>query len=352
MKKVVAILTVLMLAFSLVACSAAQATETTEPEATSAPVTEATTEAPAEQEQFTIGYAAPDLSSEYNMMVHNSLETLSAEQGIKLLTLSAEGDVNLQVQQVENFITMGIDALIIYPVDPTVLGPTMLKAKEAGIYVVNADQIASADSYDVAISADMRDLGVQCVMMASDWVDKTFPDAADGSVKVAVFGFWLSEQFAARCDVMTEIADYNKKCEVVAVYDTTVQSYQTDIANNAAILLQQHPDVNVILSFTDIFALMIDEVVMQNAASLDLSKIGQFTVDRSKAGFSKIKLAQTNESTLRGTIVPGIDIAQDLIDAATQKIDKSLFLENNIYNEPLFAVTEDNVDDYMDWVND
>lgn len=351
MKKVIAILIAMMLAFTAVACTTAPASETTEPEAAATQAAEAP-ETTAEAEQFTIGYAAPDLSSEYNMMVHNSLEAICAEQGIKLLTLSAEGDVNLQVQQVENFITMGIDSLIIYPVDPTVLGPTMQKAKEAGIYVVNADQLATPECYDVAISADMHDLGVQNVLMASAWVDKMFPDAADGSVKVAVFGFWVTEQFAERCDVMTQIADYNKKCKVVATYDSTLQTYQTDIANNAAILLQQHPDVNVILSFTDIFALMVDEVLMQNAASLDLTKIAQFTVDRSKAGFTKIKAAQTNESTLRGTIVPGINIAKDLIDAATQKIDKSVFIENNIYNQPLFAVTTDNIDDYMDWVND
>jgi len=346
-----------MLAFTAFACTAAPAPEsesaaTEATEATEAPATEPVAEAPAEPEEFTIGYAAPDLSSEYNMMVHNTLETICAEQGIKLHTLSAEGDVNLQVQQVENFITMGIDAMIIYPVDPTVLGPTMKTAKDAGIYVVNADQVASPDSYDVALSADMHDLGVQNVLMASEWIDKTFPDAPDGSVKVAVFGFWLTEQFAARCDVMTQIADYNKKCTVVATYDATVQSYQTDIVNNAAILLQQHPDVNVILSFTDIFALLIDEVIMQNAASLDLTKIAQFTVDRSKAGFTKIKASQTNESTIRGTIVPGINIAQDLVDAATQKIDKNLFLENNIYNQPLFAVTSDNIDDYMAWVTE
>lgn len=351
-KKILVALLSLTLVLALVACStSAPADSTPATQSAAASGTAAASTAPTEEtstKQFTIGYATSDLSSEYNMMVHNSMEAVCAAQGIKLVTLSADGDANTQVQQIENLITMGVDSLIVYPVDPKVVGDAMKKAKDAGIYVVNADQITDPANYDVAISADMHDLGVQCVKMASEWIDKTFPDAPDGSVKVAVLGVWVNEQFAERCDVMTKIADYNKKATVVKTYDLGTMTSQADISNNTAILLQEHPDINVILSFTDMFAMLADEVVMQNASSMDLTKFGQFTVDRSAAGFQKIKDSQTNDSSIRGTIVPGINIAQDLVDAATQKIDKSKFLENNVYNEPLFAVTADNVDQYMD----
>jgi ABC-type sugar transport system substrate-binding protein len=281
------------------------------------------------------------------MRVNKKLQEICDANGVKLNVVAAQGDVNQQVQQVENFITMDVDALIILPVDPKVLGPVMKQAKDAGIYVVNSDQLADPEDFNAALSVDMYDLGVQCNMIASAWIDKTFPDAPDGSVKVAVFGFGATEQFKMRGDAMMTIADLNKKCTVVQYYDTTVNTYQQDVPNNAAILLQQHPDINVILSFTDTFALLVQGVLDQNKSTLDFSKIGQFTIDSSVAGFNAIKASQTNESAIRGTIVAGLDIYTELFQLATQAMDKSRFNEDNIAYGVLTPVTSDNIDDYM-----
>ena len=344
MKRWLITLLCLLVAFSLAACSGSPETEGSTPPGED----QSAEETPATEEPFTIGFAAPDLTLEFNMRVQNELEAACDAAGVELTTLSAEGDVNLQVTQVENFITMGVDALIIFPMDPKTLSEPMKKAREAGIYVVNADQIADPGSFDVGISVDMSELGVVCNQMASDWVDENFPDAEPGSVKCAVIGLWLSEQFAERCDVMTDFASYNDKVEVVEIYDEV--DYSTQIPQDVAILLQKHPDINVILSFTDTFAMLADEVILQNASAydLDLSKIGQFTVDWSAAGLQKIKAAQTDESTLRGTAATNITIAQDLLDAAMQKIDPSQLDENNLFMGPITPVTSENVDEYLE----
>jgi hypothetical protein len=65
MKKLIAILAALMLAFTALACSAAPTAEVTEPETAAAPTAEEATvptEAPAKQ--FVIGLAMPDLTSD------------------------------------------------------------------------------------------------------------------------------------------------------------------------------------------------------------------------------------------------------------------------------------------------
>ncbi len=351
MKKVLLILLCISLTFTAVACSnsavsasdtaASQTVATTAPTESAAPI--ATT---SEGKQFTIGYAAFDLTAENNMRISKQLEAACDAAGVKLATLTAEGDANTQVQQVENFIVMGVNALIIYPVDPKVVADSMKQAREAGIYVINADQLADKDSYDVGISVDMADLGVQCDKMASDWIDKTFPDAKPGTVKTAVFGTWASEQFASRCNAMLDLPSYNEKAVIVEKYDIG-QNYAFDLPQDMSICIQKHPDISAILSFTDTFAMLTDEVIMQNASTLDISKIGSFTVDWSSAGMQKIKASETDGSTIRGTIASNLDIGNLLVDVALQKFDKSKLNADNVLMGPLVPITSDNVDQHM-----
>ena len=296
-----------------------------------------------EEQKFTIGYSAQTLAGEFNKRVSEELQAEADKRGIELITLSAEGDVNTQTQQIENFITMGVDSMIIFPADPAVMGDPMKKARESGIFVVDADQLAESGSYDVGVSVNMTDLGVTTVELASDWVNKTFPDAEPGSVKAAVFGVWISEQFAERSDVMMDMASYNDKVSVVGKYELGLD-YATTIPQYIGVLLQEHPDINVILSFTDTFALIIDELLLQEPG-LDPSKIGQFTVDWSQGGLDAIQRSKNNESTIRGTAATNIQIAQELIDAAMGKLEVN---EDGIYFGRIDPISADNVDEFIE----
>lgn len=296
-----------------------------------------------EEDKFTIGYSASTLTGEFNKRVSQELQAECDKRGIELITLSAEGDVNAQTQQIENFITMGVDAMIIFPVDPAVMGAPMKQAREAGIFVVDADQLAEKGSFDVGLSVDMAQLGVTTVKLASDWVDKTFPNAEPGSVKVAVFGVWLTEQFAKRGDVMMDMASYNDKVTVVAKYEMGLD-YATTLPQYVGVLLQEHPDISVILSFTDTFALIIDELLLQEPG-LDLSKIGQFTVDWSQGGLEAIQKSANNESTIRGTAATNIQIAQELVDGALGKLEVN---EDGIYYGRIDPISADNVNEFIE----
>ena len=55
---------------------------------------------------------------------------------------SGEGDVNKQVQAVENLINEGVDAIAVNFIDINAFGPTLQKAQEAGIPVVCLHSVA------------------------------------------------------------------------------------------------------------------------------------------------------------------------------------------------------------------
>ena len=350
MKKTICITLALCLAVLMAACSmptssapAASVPADTN-EASTAPAEAGSTAEALKVER--IGYAAAGLNSEYNMMVYDELTAACEKEGVTLETQSCEGDVSLQVQQVENFITQDVDALIVFPVDPATLYDVMKKAMDAGIWVVVGGGYAmEPGSYSVSVACNEYDMGITATQMAADWIDETFPDAAPGTVKCAVLGVWYSETSAIRCDIMCEIEDYTDKAVLVETYDIGLDNFSTITGEYTEVLLQNHPDINCILSFSDTLSILADEVILQKSG-LDMSKIGQFTIDRSSVGFERIQASARDESTLRGTAVPGMFVAQDLLDACLGRLNDQLD-ESLVFEEEIVPITVANVDDYL-----
>ena len=292
-----------------------------------------------------LGFSPFALGSEYQMMIHDQLVAQSAERNIQLTIMSPEGDITTQVTQVENMIAMGVDAILIYPVDQTAMTEVLIEARAQGIrVVVNDAMYMNPEAYDVLIEASAIDMGMVANQLLSDWIDETFPDAEPGTVEVAVFGLWLTEYWGLRSDVMVDIPSVNQKATVVQAFSPTAEHFMTEIPNYAHMLIQQHPNIAGILSFTDGFAIMVDEVFLQY--ELDFDRIGHFTVDRTDEGLARIARSVDNESTIRGTAVPGLNIVAEMLDAVQGLLDDRLD-ENRIYPVAVIPVTPANVQELI-----
>jgi len=102
--------------------------------ATQAPASEA----PASQgggEELTIGVTFPILD-QFLQTVADGMEEKAAELGVSLNIVAAEEQTDTQLGQVENFISQGVDAIIVIPVDTDATGPMTAAAQEAGIPLV------------------------------------------------------------------------------------------------------------------------------------------------------------------------------------------------------------------------
>ena len=288
-----------------------------------------------------LGFSPFALGSEFQMMIHDQMVAQTAERNIRLTIMSPEGDIATQVTQLENMIAMGVDAIVVYPVDQTAVTDVLREARAQGIRVVVNDAMdMDQDAYDVLTAASAIEMGMVANQLASDWINENFPNAAPGSVEVAVFGLWLTEYWGLRSDVMVDIPSINPKATVVQAFSPTAEGFMVEIPNYAHMLLQQHPDVAVILSFTDGFAIMVDEVFLQY--DIDLSSIGHFTVDRSDEGLARIARSANNESTIRGTAVPGLNIVGEMLDAV-QGLTDHMLDENNILPVEVVPITAANV---------
>lgn len=72
----------------------------------------------------------------------------------ELIVLSADGDVNQQISQIEDMISLGVDALLVIPVAPDPLAPAIELAAENGIPVIVFASQSSTDANVTTLLAD------------------------------------------------------------------------------------------------------------------------------------------------------------------------------------------------------
>ena len=80
-----------------------------------------------------IGYSAMSLKNPFFVIISDSLKETGAEHGFEVITTDAATDVNKQANQIEDFISQGVDAIVLNPTDRLAIGPAIKKANEAGI---------------------------------------------------------------------------------------------------------------------------------------------------------------------------------------------------------------------------
>src|SRR5688572_29576164 len=85
------------------------------------------------QEPMQIGLFQIDLSNPFHLGEVDGAREAARRAGFELVVTSGEGDVNKQIQAVENLINQGVDAISVNFIDAKAFGPTMKKAADAGI---------------------------------------------------------------------------------------------------------------------------------------------------------------------------------------------------------------------------
>jgi putative multiple sugar transport system substrate-binding protein len=143
-RKLIALGTGLALAVSLGACSAERSgsSETSAPPAETVDAGSQQTEpAPAPADTTIVGITMPTVSLERWNNDGAQLKAALEKLGYTTMLDYAENKNELQISQLENQINEGADILVIASIDGSALGPTLAKAKAAGITVIAYDRL-------------------------------------------------------------------------------------------------------------------------------------------------------------------------------------------------------------------
>ena len=176
----------------------------------------------ADGEQLTIAFSTKTITDNefQRIMVEGAQAAVEAAGHEFVLTLAGgELDVSAQINNIEDLITMGVDGIIVVPMDGEAIVPVLRRAYEAGIPVVLADSNIAAgndelyvtfvgtDNYKVGLEAAARMIEAvgegEVIMVrgasgsfAGDMRAEGFKDGLEGSSVVLAdeqAGNWMSE---------------------------------------------------------------------------------------------------------------------------------------------------------------
>ena len=106
--------------------------------------------------KIVIGFLSASISSQPLLVETGAFEAKAYALGAdEVIVLSAEDSVETQLQQMEDLITRGCDAIAIYAADSDGIIPGVERAAEAGIAVVAVDRAINTESIYYTIASNI-----------------------------------------------------------------------------------------------------------------------------------------------------------------------------------------------------
>jgi ABC-type sugar transport system substrate-binding protein len=367
MKKFTVLVLVTLLLF-VSACTAAPA-ETAAPESPSAPEATTASEQPAVPTgKPVIAVCLPALDNPLMLGFQDAFKgAFSADYDVQVA--SADGNPNTQSTQVENFTAMKVKFMFVMPVESTSLVPKLIAARQAGVKVLVAGgDPGNADAYDGVMMMNQYLSGAYEAWMAKQWVDQTYPDAADGSIETVIFESTLNTEAAARSAGIKIIAEPNLKNVKGEYVDATgkvvdeankianpaysskikvVQTVQAEMFQAGQTAMQNalttNPNVKLVLAYAGDGGMgasqaMLDEFAKGAGVSAieDLNKVAVFGVGMIGAEGPAVLDSVTNKTVFRGTIRFGGDLVGRTIEWAGKMLNGET---PGVIYDPLDVVT-------------
>ena len=320
MKKIISLMLIVVLSFSLVACTQ----EGEKPDDTPGDT--------GTGEKLRMGYITMDLGNPYFVRLIDGMKEKAAELDIELNVIDGKNDVEPQIRAMEDLITQKVDAIILSANNSTALNPMIQEAKEAGIKVIAAN--AEVGDPDAFIGSIEYDNGFQAGEIAGQYIK----DNLDGEANVAILRYSAIPAALERTDGQKEgLLSIAPNAKIIAEPDAHTRELGL---NTIETLLQSNPDLNVVLGIND------DAVLGAYQAMMTAGKDGDDVV---LVGFDAIEeaLMKIKEGGIyRGTIdIAPFESGKVIVETAKKVVETGPIKE--LIEFPVTKVTSENVDEFL-----
>ncbi|MDO4260765.1 MAG: sugar ABC transporter substrate-binding protein [Eubacteriales bacterium] len=340
-KKVLAGLLAAVMVMGLSACGSGEtaATETGDAQTTEdgAEAETGAEDAAASGEGLHIGLAIQTLSNQVWAQQMEEITARGKEDGNQITVVDCDENANTQIDQIENFITSGVDVIIVQPVDPDAIEEICKEARDAGIAVVCWDEEMENSDFNWVI--ENYDLGKEIGTQAAAWINEKFEG---GACEVAVLGYpqtpILLERENGILDALEELAPNAKVVANQPAIDTT------EGLNAMETILQANPDVKVVCTIGGGGAAGANEAFKGFYGSEVPEEVGIFSTDLTDEAVASMQNGEFNRMVV--AITGNAYVCGDEIYDLTIGYMNGEELEHNVYRD-LIPVTIDNLSEMI-----
>jgi ribose transport system substrate-binding protein len=282
-----------------------------------------------QNKDITVGFSIGDLTNPVWVTMANAMKAEGKKIGINLIIKDYHQDPATQANDMDNFIQMKCQTIIIHPMDAASMIPYVKKCHDAGIKVIAYD--TDLPGRDVFGGLDNTIVGKAIGKMAGEWVNK----ALGGKANVAVFAYDQIPAIKERTE--GEIAGLTAECPNAKIVKRVTAGLIEQGVKEGENLIQSNPDCNVIIGLND--AGLLGAYQAYSAKGWQHKKdLGLFGCDMVA---DAVRYLEDPDSIYRGTC---------LLDTATlgvKMVDEAVQLAKGEHPKDIYAtpimITKDNV---------
>lgn len=278
---------------------------------------------------ITVGATFPVLD-QFLQTVADAMEAQAEAQGVDLTIVAADEQTDTQLGQVENFISQGVDAIIVVPVDTDAAGPMTAAAQDAGVPLVYVNRRPSD------LPAGVPYVGSDSLYAGTVEME-ALAELAGGEGNVVILqGDPANEATVLRSQGCQDVVDANPDMEV-----TKVQAGNWSREEGLAIMenwIQSGDPIDVVCSNNDEMALGAIQALKTAGMLEDVVVGGVDATADALAAMAAGELEVTVFQDAEGQGAGGIDAAVALANGETVE---------DVVDVPYQLVTPENLADFQ-----
>jgi inositol transport system substrate-binding protein len=288
-----------------------------------------------------IGVTMALFDDNFLTVLRNGIESYATENGHTVQIEDAQNDVAKQLDQINNFIASGVDAIIVNPVDTSATQAMTDAAAAANIplvYVnrqpINLDTLPDNQAF---VASDERDSGT----LETIEICRLLKEAGKDTANVYVMMGELSNQAAVQRTADIHDAMANGKCVVTLnIIDEQTANWSRDEAQDLMTnWLSTNTPFDAVISNNDEMA--IGAIQAMKAAGIDMATVIVGGVDATQDALAAMQAGELDVTVFQNAAAQGsgsVDAAVKL--AAGEAVEKEVWV-------PFELVTPANINDYL-----
>lgn len=288
------------------------------------------------EEGYKIGVSVQTLNNQAWSAPCAKMKELAEAAGNSLNYVSSDESVATQIEQVENFITAGYDAIMINSVGANAMEAVCKEARDAGIKVMSWDD--NMENTDLNWLVSNYEVGEIVGEEAAKFINETFKD---GMCEVAILDYPQVPILLERANGIVDALTKNAPNAKIVAQQPAIDANEGLSAVET--IIQSNPNVKVVCAIGGGGSVGANEAF--KAANMVDDDVGVFAVDATDQELFAIKNGEPIRMSvmLTGTDAMRGQAAYDLIISMLDGTAK----EKNIYRNA-FPVTAENVSEYYD----